>query len=822
MQARVVIVGSGIVGSSIAYHLARLGWDGIVVVDKGPVAHNHGSTSHAPGGVVALGHSKLLTELGHYGADLYQSLPQFDPARRTVNQFGGLELAISERRMTDLRRLAGEAKSYHASARLLTVDETVAIMPHLAPETLKGSLFMERGQLVAAPHLNAALQLACGDAVTFLPDTPVVDIEVSNGHVTAVLTSNPDLPRIETEAAVISTNIWGPVLGDKVGVPIPLHAYDHQYLISPPLPELAHFDPADQDHEVTFPTMRELDTFMYYRQHWNAYGIGSYRHRPRRVSSHDIGTTAMNPFILEDFLGQAWDTAQRVLPFFRGLDPAEFPTRFNGMFAFSVDGMPIIGEARTRGLWVSTGAWLTHGAGVGKMTAEMMVDGEPEWDPRQVSLHRFHGFQATPAYMAAVCDKNYAEVYEIIHPRQPITSPRNVRLSPFHQRHVENGAVFTVFAGIELPNWFEANAGLVERYADRIPSRSGWDAEFWSPIQGAEHLATRDDVALFDLHGLSVIEARGADAAAYARHLCANNVDRKVGTLVYTTWLTPKGGVKRDLAVARIADDTFWFFVGEGTRPQDLRWMEVVAEQGGFRGVAVTDISDAWSAVGLWGPKAREVLTKVTSADVSNEAFPYFAARWIDVGMARVLALRVSYAGELGWELHMPVDAALPVWDALWAAGAEHGIIPAGMGAFDSLRLEKGYRGWGSDVHTEYNAYEAGLGWTVRLDKADFVGKEASERISTSPIERKLSCLTLDEGGVAFGYEPILSGDECVGYVTSANHGYSVGVPIAYGYLPAALAVEGTRLEVEYFGERIGATVAPDPLFDPKMERMKG
>ncbi len=821
MQARVVIVGSGIVGSSIAYHLVKLGWDGIVVVDKGPIAHNHGSTSHAPGGVVALGHSKLLTQMGHYGADLYQSLPQFDPGRRTVNSFGGLELAISERRLTDLRRLNGEAKSYHASSRILTVDETLEVMPHLNPDALVGSLFMERGQLVAAAHLNAALQAACGPTVTWLADTEVTDVEVADGHVTAVLTANADHRRIETEQVVISTNIWGPVLGDKVGVPIPLHAYDHQYLISPPLPELAHFDPTDQDHEVTFPTMRELDTFMYYRQHWNAYGIGSYRHRPIRVSSHTLGTTAMNPFTLDDFLGQAWDTAQRVLPFFRGLDPATFPTKFNGMFAFSVDGMPIIGEARTKGLWVSTAAWLTHGAGVGKMTAEMMVDGDSEWDPRQVSLHRFHGFQATPAYMAAVCDKNYAEVYEIIHPRQPITSPRNVRLSPFHQRHLDNGAVFTAFAGIELPNWFESNSTLVGRCADRIPERTGWEAEFWSPIQGAEHLATRDDVALFDLHGLSIIEAKGASAAAYAQHLCSNNVDRKAGTLVYTTWLTPRGGVKRDLAVARLADDTFWFFVGEGTRPQDLRWMEVVADEGGFTDVAITDISDAWSAVGLWGPNAREVLSQVTSADVSNEAFPYFAARWIDVGMARVLALRVSYAGELGWELHMPVDAALTVWDALWAAGSGHGIIPAGMGAFDSLRLEKGYRGWGSDVHTEYTAYEAGLGWTVRLDKPAFVGREASERLAATPPERTLSCLVLDEGGAAFGYEPILEGEDCVGYVTSGNYGYSVGGYIVYGYLPARLATEGTRLEIEYFGRRIGATVAPDPLFDPKMGRMK-
>ena len=817
MQARVVIVGSGIVGSSIAFHLSRLGWDGIVVVDKGPITHNDGSTSHAPGGVVALSHSKLLTQMGEYGADLYESLPDFDPGRRTVNACGGLEVALSVERLRDLTRLAGEAKSYHSDARLLSPGEVGQVMPHMNVDTVAGALLVGRSQLVAAPHLNGALQRECGPAVTFIPDTAVVDVVVEHGRVRAVRTANPDLPRIDTETVVISTNIWGPLLGEKVGVPIPLHAYDHQYLISPPLDEFARFDASNPGHEVTFPTMRELDTFMYYRQHWNAYGIGSYRHRPRRVSSTAIGNTAMNPFTPEDFLGEPWNAAQRLFPFFRGLDPRDFPTAFNGMFAFSVDGMPIIGESRTKGLWVSTAAWLTHAGGVGKMTAEMMTAGDPEWDPRQVSLHRFHGFQATPAYMAAVCDKNYAEIYDIVHPRQPITSPRNVRLSPFHERHVANGAVFTVFAGIELPFWFESNAGLVDEYRDRIPDQTGWDAEFWSPIVGAEHLVARDRAALVDLHGLSIIEVCGPGAAAFADHLCANRVARSVGLVVYTTWLTHSGGVKRDLAVARVADDRFWFFVGEGTRPQDLRWVEVAAE--GWEGVMVADISDAWSAVGLWGPSARDILSRVSSADLSNDGFGYFTARFIDVGMARVLALRVSYVGELGWELHMPVDSALTVWDALSGVGANHGLAPVGMGAFDSLRLEKGYRGWGTDVHTEYNPYEAGLGWTVRLDKESFLGKEAVAKMA-SPA-RKLSCLTLDEGGFALGAEPILRGDECVGYVTSANYGYSVGASVVYGYLPAELAVVGTRFEIEYFGERVGATVAPDPLFDPEMDRLK-
>ncbi len=820
MQARVVIIGSGIVGSALALHLVRLGWDGIVVVDKGPIVHNDGSTSHAPGGVVALSHSKLLTQMGHYGADLYRSLPQFDPGRRTVNEVGGLELAVSEERLRDLRRLVGEAKSYHAEARILDVDETVSIVPYLDPDFIKGSLLMARGQLVASPHLNGAIQRAAGETVTWLADTEVTDVTVAGGRVRGVVTANPALPSIEAEHVVICTNIWGPLLGEKAGVPIPLHAYDHQYLISPPLPELAQFDLSDPDHEVTFPTIRDLDTFMYYRQHWNSYGIGSYRHRPRRVATDSMGRTAMNEFIVDDFMGRAWETAQKVLPFFRGLDPASFPTRFNGMFAFSVDGMPIIGEARTKGLWVSTASWLTHAAGVAKMTAEMMTAGDPEWDPRQVDLHRFHGFQTTPAYLATVCDKNYAEVYDIVHPRQPMSHPRNVRLTPMHGRHVENGAVFTTFAGIELPNWFESNSDLVERHREAIPERSGWAAEHWSPIQGAEHLATRATAGLFDLHGLSIIEIRGAEAAEFAEHLCSNKVARRVGAVTYTNWLTPSGGVRRDLVVARVAEDRFWCFVGEGTRPRDLRWMETVAERGGFDRVATVDISDAWSAVGLWGPNARTILDRVTSRDVGNDAFPYFTSRSIDVGMAEALAVRVSYVGELGWELHMPVDSALGVWDTLIEAGSDLGLVPVGMGAFDSLRLEKGYPAWGADVHTEYTPYEAGLGWAVKLDKGDFVGRDACVTSSASEPSRRWSCVALDSG-VAFGYEPILDGDDCVGYVTSANHGYSVGRSLAYGYLPTEKSEPGTSLHVEYFGDRIPATVIADPPYDPAMERLR-
>jgi glycine cleavage system aminomethyltransferase T/glycine/D-amino acid oxidase-like deaminating enzyme len=822
VNPRLIIVGSGIVGSSAAYHLARLGWHDILVLDKGDPVHNDGSTSHAPGGVVALSHNKLLTQMAQYSTKLLAGLAPYREDRKMYNPVGTLEVAVSQPRMEDLVRLNGEAKGFGVTSHLLTPDESVERLPYMDASAFVGALLVPDGAIVAPPDVNGALQrdAAATGGVRFVGNTTVTDIAVEGGTVVAVLTDNPEAARIECEQVLICTNIWGPLLGERTGVPIPLTPHEHQYMISHPLAELASFDPANPADEIVYPSVRELDTAIYFRQSWNAFGVGSYHHRPRPLSPSDIGKSAIHEFTAADFVGEAWEKARNLFPILAGSDPRDFPHRINGIFAFTADGMPIMGESSIGGLWVAVGSWLTHAPGVGKSIAEWMTTGEAEWDMRQVHLHRFAGYQTTPSFIRRICDKNYREVYEITHPRQPLSEPRGVRLSPFHPRLEELKPVFTTFAGLELPNWFESNQELADRYAEHIPDRRGWGAMHWSPIQGGEHLATREGAALFDLTGLSIIEVRGGNALEFVNYLCSNQMDRKVGAVIYTTWLTPRGGIRRDLTVARLGKDRFWMFVGEGTRPMDLRWVE---ENGtGFTDLVISDLSDAYGCVGLWGPRARALLSKVTSADLSNPAFPYFSAQTIDIGYSRALALRISYAGELGWELHFGTDQALPVWDILWEAGQESDLVPAGMGAFDSLRLEKGYRGWGTDIHTEYDPYQAGLSWTVRLDKTNFIGAEACRGLAASPPDRKLCCLTFDDrDAVALGNEPIMVGDECIGQLTSANFGYSVGRFIGYGYLPAGHAELGSHLEVEHGGHRFGATVAPDPLFDPQMTRMK-
>ena len=818
-KVRLVIVGAGIVGCSAAYHLTKLGWRDILVLDKGELFENDGSTSHAPGGVVALSHSKLLTRMAIYSSDLYRSLPPFRDDRHTYNPVGSLEVAISQPRWEDLIRLHGESKSYGVETHLLTPLETKAKVPLLNEKAVVGSLFIPKGAIVAGWHVSGALAGAAEatGGATFVGQTPVTELEVNDGRVVAVQTGNPDLPRIECEQVLLCTNIWAiPALSQKLALPLPLMAFEHQYVITSPLPELAQFDRANKDDEIIYPTMRELDSTMYYRHHWDSLGIGSYKHHPRMVHPGQVGKSAMRSFTPNDF-EVAWQQAQQIIPALRQTD---LTTQFNGMFAFSVDGYPVMGESAVQGVWLAVASWITHAGGVGKSIAEWMAHGETEWDMRQTHINRFAAHQTTQTYIDTICRKNYREVYDIVHPRQPLTEPRNVRLSPFHPRLESRQAHFIPFAGLELPNWYAENERLLAQYQDRVPARSGWAAQHWSPIQGAEHLATRENVVLFDLTGLSIIEVRGAGALKFVNYLCSNQMDRPVGQVIYTTWLTPGGGLKRDLTAARLAGDRFWLFVGEGTRPQDLTWVVQHAPDDGS--VVVSDISDSYTAVGLWGPNARRVLSKVTNADLGNAAFPYFTSQWIEIGPTPVLALRISYAGELGWELHPPVDAALPVWDRLWEAGAEFDLVAAGMGAFDSLRLEKGYRLWGTDIHTEYTPYEAGLDWTVKLNKGDFIGRAACLKAKESAPKKTLCCLTLeDPAGVALGYEPILDGEACIGHVTSANYGYSVGKFIVYGYLPPAYTQAGTHLEIEYSGQRFKAVVTDEPLYDPEMARMK-
>jgi glycine cleavage system T protein len=807
-QARLGIVGAGIVGASAAYHLVKLGWKDIVVVDQGPLFHTGGSTSHAPGLVFQTNSSKLMTGFARYTVELLNALHTDD--RPVFYPVGGIEVAYTEARWEDLKRRHGWATSYGLEAHLITPAEVQQYVPLVDPGVIRGGYYVPSDGDAKAVNAVEAMAQACGDAVAFYGHTRVTDVEVRNGRVASVLT---DSGRIATEQVLLCTNIWGPVLAARVGLKIPLVAVEHQYLISEPLPQLA-----GETREIVHPILRHQDYSMYYRQHADAYGIGSYKHEPLLVDPWELGPTAMRPFTPEHFETGRRATAE-LLPALAG---KAYETQFNGMFAFTVDGMPVMGQSLdVAGFWTALGVWVTHSGGVGKAIAEWMHDGRPSVDLREADLNRFHAHATARSYVRARCAQQYREVYDIIHPLQQMEHPRELRLSPFHERLAALGGRFFESSGWEVAQWYEANAALLERYAGRIPARSGWEARYWSPIQGAEHLNTRENVGLFNISAFTKIEVSGPGALNFLEYLAANRVDRPIGKVVYTALLDAAGGIKADLTITRVGQDQFWVLTGAGAGMRDLAWIRQQAPRDGS--VQVTDITSQYAAVGLWGPKARDVLQSVCGEDVSNDAFPYFSAGPITLDAVPAYALRVSYVGELGWEIYTATEYGRRLWDLLWEAGGKHGIAAVGGGAFDALRLEKGYRLWGADIHTEYNPYEAGLGWAVRLSKGDFLGRDALLRLKEQPVARRLCCLTLDDpAAVALGKEPIVDGKQTLGYVTSANTGYSVGRHIVYGYLPAAYAEPGTSVEVVYFNRRQRATVVAEPLFDSEMSRLKG
>ncbi len=522
---------------------------------------------------------------------------------------------------------------------------------------------------------------------------------------------------------------------------------------------------------------------------------------------------SMLPFTEEDF-APAWEQSQLLLPSLRS---SKIDNGFNGIFSFTPDGGPLIGEsADIAGFWIAEAVWVTHSAGVAKAVAQLLVDGRSEIDLHGCDVHRFEEIQLSPEYVSETSQQNFVEIYDVLHPLQPKESPRNLRVSPFHTRQTELGAVFLEGAGWERPHWYEANAPLVAQLPEAWvpPERDEWSARFWSPIAAAEAWRTRDGVAMYDMTPLKRLEVTGAGALALLDRLTTGKMDKSVGSVTYTLALDEAGGVRSDLTVARLGADRFQ--VGANGN-LDLDYLRRQAPSD----VQVRDITGGTCCVGVWGPAARDLVQPLSREDFSNNGLRYFRAMRAHISGVPVVAMRLSYVGELGWEIYTSADKGLRLWDVLWAAGQQHGIIAAGRAAFNSLRLEKGYRAWGHDMTTQHNPYEAGLGFAVQLNKGDFVGRDAIAGMSADTVTRRLSCLTIDDGhSVVLGHEPVFLDGDPVGYVTSAAFGHTVGRPIAYAWL-AGSATPGTTVEIEYFGRRILATVATEPLVDPEMTRLR-
>jgi glycine cleavage system aminomethyltransferase T/glycine/D-amino acid oxidase-like deaminating enzyme len=781
----VVIIGAGVVGSALADELTERGWSDVTVVDQGELFSTGGSSSHAPGLVFQTNPSKTMTELATYTVRKLGELGCFQ-------QVGGLEVATTEARLLDLSRRHGLATSWGVESSLLDPGECVALHPLLDPGRVLGGFHIPTDGLADAVRaVEIQCRRAIGRGARVLGGHTVVGIGQRGGRVTGVETDRGFLP---ADIVVCAAGWWGPRIGRMAGLTVPLLPLAHQYAKTGPVPRL--------DGRV--PILRHQDQDLYYRRHGDRLGIGYYGHRPMPVSEIPAGSSVL-PFTEDDF-GPAWRESVALLP---GLSATEVTEGMNGIFSFTPDGFPLLGEHRDlAGFWMAEAVWVTHSAGVAREVARWLVDGRPGIDLHETDLHRFEQVQLAPGYIEERARQSFIEVYDIVHPLQPMERPRPLRTSPFYPRQRELGAVFLEGAGWERPFWYESNPTA------EVPPRDDWSARYWSPIAAAEATITRQRVAMYDMTPLKRLEVSGPGALGFLQRLTTNNLDRPVGAVTYTLMLDTGGGIRSDLTVARLGEHTFQ--VG-ANGPLDEDWLLRHRPDS----VQVRDITGGTCCIGLWGPLARAVLQPLTRSDFSAAGLKYFRACRAYLGEVPVTALRLSYVGELGWELYTSADLGLKLWDTLWAAGRDHGLIAAGRSAFNSLRLEKGYRAWGIDMTTDHDPYEAGLGFAVRLDKGDFIGRAALESRPAEPA-RRLTCLTLDDpAAVVLGHEPVHAAGAPAGYVTSASYGYSIGRCVAYAWLPAGLSVPGTAVTVEYFGERLPATVAAEPLFDPKMERIR-
>ena len=492
----------------------------------------------------------------------------------------------------------------------------------------------------------------------------------------------------------------------------------------------------------------------------------------------------------------------------------------NGPEAFTPDNEFILGESEVRGFFVAAG-FSAHGiagaGGVGRQVAHWIVDGEPPLDLWKMDIRRFGAQYRTRAVTLARSIENYATYYDIHYPNEERLSARNLRLSPTYARLAELGCAFGEKSGWERPNWFGANAAA----GDESLRPRGWAGRHWSPAIGAEALATRNAAALFDETSFAKIEISGPGAADFLQGLCDNDVARAIGRITYTQMLNRRGGIECDFTVTRLAEDRFFIVTGTAFGNHDLAWIRSHSPDDGS--ASLTDVTSALACLGIWGPRARDIVQSVSTDAWSNEAFPYLTARPMTIGPVPVLALRVTYVGELGWELYAPVEYGLALWDTLWAAGQPHGLVAGGYRAIDALRLEKGYRVWSADITPEEHPYQAGLGFAVRLNKpGGFLGRDALLTARDATPDRVLACLVLnDPQAVALGNEPAKVDGEVVGRVTSGGYGFTVERSIAYAYLPPALAIPGQRCEVDVFGEWVAATVSVEPLCDPEGLRLR-
>jgi glycine cleavage system aminomethyltransferase T/glycine/D-amino acid oxidase-like deaminating enzyme len=841
-SARCVVIGGGVGGTSLAYHLAQLGWEDVILLERSQLTS--GSTFHSAGLVGQLRGSVSLTKMMMHSVDLYRRLKdesEFDPG---WVECGGIRLASSEERMEELRRQAGWAKTFGLPLELISAEQAQAMFPLMSTEGVLGAAWLPTDGYVDPAQLTYALaDGARRGGCRVFTETRVTGIEVRDGRVRGVEVergagTEAERRQIEAEVVVDAGGMYAAEIGRLADVRVPLIPFSHQYLVTQPLAavraarEAARLsfsaDSAGKDSHARghLPTLRDPDLLVYYREDGDGLVMGGYERQsePAFLPGGTGRVEAIPPDFNGRLLEEDWDRFEEITENSKRRVPAmneiTVTKLINGPEAFTPDNEFCLGESEVAGFFVCAG-FCAHGlagaGGIGKVVAEWIVEGEPSLDLWHMDIRRFGAQYRSPAYTHARIEENYETYYDIRYPNHERSAGRPLRISPVNAWHREHGAAFGEKSGWERVNWFESNAAAGE---EANPAPRGWSAKHWSAAIGAEHRATREAAALFDETSFAKLEISGPGAAEFLEGLCDNRVARGVGRITYTQMLNRRGGIECDFTVARLGEERFGIVTGTAFGNHDREWMRRHLPAGG--GVQLADVTSQSACFGIWGPRAREIVQPLTPADLGNEAFPYMTLRETTVGNVPVRMLRVTYVGELGWEIYCPTEYGLGLWRALWEAGEPRGMVAGGYRAIDSLRLEKGYRVWGADITPDETPYEGGVGFCVKLDKDGFVGKEALERAQAEGPQTQLCCLTLDDPRrVALGNEPVRVGGEIVGRVTTGGYGYTVERSIAYAYLPPGSAAPGTAIEVEIFGSWVSGEIAGEPLFDPRGERIR-
>lgn len=808
-EARAVIIGGGIIGCSTAYHLGKLGWKDTVLIERHKLTS--GTTFHAAGLVGQLRSSANITQLLGYSVELYKTLEKETELATGWKMNGGLRLACNEARWTEVKRQATTARSFGLDMQLLTPKEAQELWPLMNVDDVIGAAFLPTdGQANPSDITQSLAKGARMQGVRICEDTEVTGIEIEDGKIKAVLTSQG---RIECEVVINCAGQWAREVGQMVGVNVPLVSVENQYMVTEPIPGITR----------GLPTLRDPDRLTYYKEEVGGLVMGGYE--PNPIAWAKKGFPKNFNFQL---LNSNWDHFEQLmeqsLARVPALETAGIRELINGPESFTPDGNFILGEApELKNFFVGAGFngfGIASGGGAGMVLAEWVAKGEPPFDVWPVDIRRFGRPHFDTSWVRKRTLEMYGKHYTIAWPHEEHQSGRPCRRSPLYDRLKAKGACFGEKLGWERPNWFAADGEQAKDiYTFEKPN--------WFNAVAREHKATREKVALFDQSSFAKFLMVGRDAEAALQWICANDVAKPVGSLIYTQMLNHRGGIECNLTVCRLAKDKYYIVTGTGYATHDFDWISRNIPEGLH--ASLVDVTSGNAVLTLMGPHARDVLSKLTTDDISNKAFPFGTLREIGVAGAPVMALRVTDVGELGWELHFPTEYAVNVYEALIEAGAEFGIIDAGYHAIESARLEKGYLAWSSDIGPDHTPLEAGMAWAVKLKKPiPFLGREALEAQQSNPLPKCMAAFTVDDPEVVLlGRETIYRDGKRVGWLTSGGFGHTIGKPIGYGYVRNKeegvtndYLLSGTY-ELEVATKRLPCQIHLAPLYDPKMERIK-